>query len=168
MQTHPKNDTSLFNLSLITRRITIPITHIASASLESTLREYISTVYEGKCQVEGYIRPGKKFCDIIEISGGCVNGAYIIYTVMFSCYICNPLEGMTLQCLVVSSIQGGGIRAHIYSSEKDAPRDAILVIFITNGEQDKIYNQNDELSIRVIGSRFELNDAFISVIGEII
>jgi hypothetical protein len=172
-QTYPKNDKGLglFHLSIITRRISIPVIRINynGQTIQETIQEYISKTYEGNCQVEGYIRPGT--CTIVNISGGAIDGASVIFNVMFSCYICNPVEGMTLSCIVKAYTGSGGIRAHICNSEEDAShQNAILVIFITTPPPDAAKCKDGTIlnNVRVVGSRFELNDTFISVIGEIV
>ena len=89
----------------------------------------------------------------------------IVFDVMFECNICSPGEGMIITC-VVKSVTKAGIRAEI--DESPTP----LVIFIARDHQynnpafSKL-NENDSINIKVIGSRFELNDKYVSVIGNL-
>ena len=80
--------------------------------------------------------------------------------------VCNPPQGMRISC-VVKNITNAGILAHTDDSEYSP-----LNIFIA---RDHHYNipyfselkEGDIIMIRVIGQRFELNDPYVSVIGEL-
>ena len=81
--------------------------------------------------------------------------------------VCSPVEGMVIECQV-QNITKAGIRAEIHKYNPSP-----LVIFIARDHhfQNAYFNsinENDVIYIKVIGSRFELNDKYISVIAEII
>jgi len=86
---------------------------------------------------------------------------------VFECEICFPVEGMLISC-VAKFITKAGIKAE---SEVDVP--SPVVVFIA---RDHHYNvdffsdikDGDKITVKVIGQRFELNDKFISVIGELV
>lgn len=149
--------------SLITRKVLLSITSIGN-NLKQTLEKYIISKYEGKCVVEGYIKP--KTAKILSYSSGIIKGENIMFEVVFECLICNPVEGMNIKC-VAKNITKAGIRAEI--NENPSP----VVIFIA---RDHHYSStyfttikaDDEINIRVIGQRFELNDKYISIIAELI
>jgi hypothetical protein len=157
---HHKN---LYNQMLITRRMPISIVNIGN-TIKETLEKAIAQQIEGKCIVEGYIKP--RSVEVITFSSGLVTGANVIFEVVFQCDVCSPVEGMHIKC-IAKHINKAGIRAEI--NESPSP----VVIFIA---RDHNYNsplfatvkENDEVKIRVIGQRFELNDKYISIIAEII
>jgi hypothetical protein len=80
--------------------------------------------------------------------------------------VCNPPQGMRISC-AVKNVTNAGILAHTDDSEYSP-----LNIFIA---RDHHYNipyfselkEGDIIMIRVVGQRFELNDPYVSVIGEL-
>ena len=153
----------LFNQILITKTIPININNIGN-NIKETLEKAIAFQIEGKCIVEGYIKPST--VEIITFSSGLVTGPTVIFEVVFQCYVCSPVEGMHINC-IAKHINKAGIRAEV--NEMPSP----VVIFIA---RDHNYNsplfaqikENDEVKVRVIGQRFELNDKYISIIAELV
>jgi len=158
-----ENQMYIYSKSLLTRNITLPVT-IIGRNIKETIEHVINDHYEGKCLVEGYIKP--KSSKIITFSSGVIAGDSISFEVVFECMICNPVEGMNVMC-VAKNITKAGIRAES-ATETPSP----IVVFIA---RDHHFNNNkfinihegDMLQIRVIGQRFELNDSYISIIGEL-
>jgi DNA-directed RNA polymerase subunit E'/Rpb7 len=155
----------IYSKSLITRNISLPINSIGK-NIRQIIEKAISSNFEGKCIVEGYVRAGS--INIISYSSGLIeHGTNISFEVIFECDICFPVEGMLVSC-TARNITKAGIRCES-SDEKPSP----IVVFIA---RDHHYNNNyfstiqedDNVNIRVIGQRFELNDKFISIIGELI
>lgn len=158
-----KKDVDIYINTIITRIVYIPITNVGK-NLEITLKNIISNQIEGKCIVEGYIRPGS--INIISYSNGVQQGYNIIFEVVVECSVCNPVEGMHITCYA-KNITKAGIRAEV--AEENNP----IVIFVARDHNylTKLFStieENQEIKIRVIGQRFELNDKYISVIGELI
>ena len=119
---------------------------------------------EGKCIAEGYIK--KDSVEIVTYSSGVLKDNYAIFDVVFTCKICFPVEGMLIDCLA-KNITKAGIRAE--TNEEISP----VTIFIARDHHfsNELFSQikdDDEIRIRVIGQRFELNDRSISVIGELV
>ena len=93
-------------------------------------------------------------------------GNIAIFTVVFEYMVCNPPQGMRISC-AVKNVTNAGILAHTDDSEYSP-----LNIFIA---RDHHYNipyfselkEGDIIMIRVVGQRFELNDPYVSVIGEL-
>jgi len=163
-----KRDTKLQNIysrSLLTRKIVLPINYIGK-NLDDIIEEYIHNNFEGKCLVEGYVKPNS--VKIIRYSSGLIErGNNIIFEVVFECDICFPVEGMLLSC-VVKNIVKAGIRAE---SSNETPSPIIVFIAKDHHFTNQQFNEiqvNDTITVRVIGQRFELNDKYISVIGELV
>jgi DNA-directed RNA polymerase subunit E'/Rpb7 len=158
------NDTYLYSKALITRSIKLDIISIGKNIIQ-TLQQKLRDDYEGKCVVEGYIKPNS--CDIKSYSSGLLKSNYVIYEVMFECLTCFPVEGMLINCTAMN-ITKAGIRAEITTREKPSP----AIVFIT---RDHNYNvdeftqikEGDVFVAKVIGQRFELNDKFVSVIAKL-
>lgn len=158
-----KNAT-IYTRSLITRSISLPISTVGK-NIRETIEKCISSLFEGKCLVEGFIKPGSS--TIITHSSGIVSGVQVKFEVVFECYICCPVEGMLIEC-VAKNITNAGIRAES-SSEKVSP----IVVFVTrdhhymNAYFSEI-QENDTFLARVIGQRYELNDKYVSIIAELV
>ena len=149
---------SIYSKSLLTRNITLPIT-IIGRNLKENIENIINDHYEGKCLVEGYIKP--KSSKIVTFSSGVISGDQISFEVVFECMICNPVEGMNITCLA-KNITKAGIRAES-ATENPSP----VVVFIARDHHFNI-QEGDTMVVRVIGQRFELNDPYISIIGELV
>jgi DNA-directed RNA polymerase subunit E'/Rpb7 len=156
---------SIYSRSIITRKITLPITAVGQ-NLKQTLEEYIVFHFEGKCVVEGFIKPLSS--KIITHSSGIVNmGVNISFEVVFECEVCFPVEGTILSCIVKTNTKAG-LTAES-ANEKPSP----IIIFIARdhhytNSQISDSKEGDMINVRVIGQRFELNDKYISIIGELI
>ena len=156
---------SIYSRGLISRTIVLPITTIGK-NIKETIETNIKFNFEGKCLVEGFIKPNST--NIISFSSGLIiKGSLISFEVIFECEICFPVEGMLISC-TAKNITKAGIKAE---SSLDVP--SPVIVFIARDHHYNIEHFNnvkegDKINVRVIGQRFELNDQFVSVIGELI
>ncbi len=156
-------EVGVYSNNLLTRKVHVPFQFVGE-NLKQLLENQIKKDIEGKCSVEGFIKPDST--KIISYSSGLVQANLIIFEVVFECLVCCPVEGQKIKCIVKNLTQAG-IRAEI--NENPSP----IIVYLS---RDHHYNnayfstvkENDEITIRVIGQRFELNDEQVSVIGEII
>ena len=157
--------TSIYSRGLITRNITLPITNIGK-NIKETLENSVAFNFEGKCLVEGFVKPNSS--KIISYSSGLIErGNLISFEIIFECDICFPVEGTKITC-IAKNITKAGIRAE---SAFDVP--SPIVVFIARDHHYNIADfgsikEDDKFTVRVIGQRFELNDKFISIIGEFV
>lgn len=154
---------SYFNTITITKICQLPI-HFLGNNINETLTTYLKNNIEGKCINEGFIE--KNSISIREISTGVLKENTLEYTVLFECKSCYPVDGMIIECNI-QNITKAGIKAHI--AHPDNP----IVIFVSRDlhlEDDDFstLNINDNIRVKVIGVRFEINDDFVSVISEFI
>ena len=157
------SQTSIYNKILTTKTVHLDIKYIGT-NLVQTLEKNIAEEVEGKCSVEGLIKPNT--ITILTYSSGLVNSNIISFEVVFECLVCCPVEGMHIQC-EAKNITKAGIRA--VSPESPSP----IMVFIARDHhiKSKYYStvkENNLITVRVIGQRFELNDAYISIIAELI
>ena len=153
----------LYKKTIIIRRIPVPIADI-NGHMTLILESIIASKNEGICIVEGFIKPGST--KLLSYSSGIVKCDYIMFEVKFECIACLPNEGMFIKCIAIS-ITKAGIRAE--TGDTVSP----IVVFIA---RDQHYMSNyfadiqeqDEITIKVIGQRFELNDKYISLIAELV
>jgi len=153
----------IYSKVLITRIISLNIIYIGS-NIKQTLEKIISSSIEGKCVVEGFVKPNS--VHILTYSSGIIQAEYIVFDVAFECEICSPVEGMHIDC-VVKNITKAGVRAE--TSEVPTP----IIIFIARDHHYKSSYFSDikpeqNIKVKVIGQRFELNDKYISIIAELL
>tara|TARA_B100001057_G_C22631323_1_gene864499 strand:+ start:352 stop:939 length:588 start_codon:yes stop_codon:yes gene_type:complete len=158
-----KKNLDIYKNSIINRQVYISITNV-NKNIKETLRNTIASNIEGKCISEGYVKPDS--VQIITYSSGLINGSDILFEIVLECKICCPVEGMNINC-VAKNITKAGIRAEL--NEENSP----VVIFIARdhnymSKTFSLIEENEEIKIRVIGQRYELNDKYISIIGELI
>jgi hypothetical protein len=155
----------IYSRGLITRNVVLSITNIGK-NIKETLENSIIFNFEGKCLVEGFIKSGST--KIITYSSGLIErGNQISFEIVFECDICFPVEGTKINC-IAKNITKAGIRAE---SADDNP--SPIVVFIArdhhyNNDAFNTIKEGDVTVIRVIGQRFELNDKFVSIIGELV
>ena len=153
----------IYMKNAITRKVHLPFSVIGEnlkENIEQTLRNEI----EGKCIDEGYIRPGSII--IVSYSAGVISGNLVLFNVLFECLVCRPVEGMRFRA-VVKNVTKAGIRAEF--NEVKSP----VVVFIARDHHYKSaqfakLQEGDDINVRVIGIRYELNDEYISIIGELV
>jgi len=156
---------TIYSRCLLTRKIVVPI-NLIGKNLDEVIEEYIHDNFEGKCVVEGYVKP--KSSKIIRYSSGVIErGNNIVFEVLFECDVCFPVEGMLISCSVKNVVKAG-VRAES-ANEVPSP----VVVFIAKDHHYNIQQFNeiqvgDIITVRVIGQRFELNDKYVSIIGELV
>jgi DNA-directed RNA polymerase subunit E'/Rpb7 len=156
---------SIYSRCLLTRKIVLPITVIGK-NLNEVIEEFIQDNFEGKCVVEGYVKPNSS--KIIRYSSGLIErGNNVVFEIVFECDVCFPVEGMLISCTVKNVVKAG-IRAE---SANDVP--SPIVVFVAkdhhfNNQQFNETQVGDIITVRVIGQRFELNDKYVSIIGELV
>jgi DNA-directed RNA polymerase subunit E'/Rpb7 len=167
-QQKKRRDTKLetiYSRGLITRKIVLPINTIGK-NIREVIEQNIQNTFEGKCIAEGYIKPESS--KIITYSSGTIDrGNYVSFEIVFECDVCFPVEGMLIQC-VAKNITKAGIRAES-ANEFPSP----VIVFIAKDHHYNVANfadikEGDKITARVIGQRFELNDKYISIIGELV
>jgi DNA-directed RNA polymerase subunit E'/Rpb7 len=156
---------SVYSRCLITRNIVLPITAVGKNILE-VIEENVSVNFEGKCIVEGFVKPVST--KIVTYSSGIISrGINITFQVVFECDVCFPVEGMLISC-VAKNITKAGIRA---DSADAVPSPVIVFVAKDHNYNNDLFSEikeGDKFNVRVIGQRFELNDKYVSIIGELV
>ena len=151
--------------SALTMKVILSITEIGR-NIKQNLEKSISRKTEGRCIVEGFIKPNS--VKVVSYSSGVVNGDFIEFQTLFECMICHPVEGMLVECQT-KTITKAGIHAEVVDSDGTIP----LTVFIARDHHHtdnlfKSISENTKINVRVIGIRYELNDPYISVIGKLV
>ena len=153
----------VYTQSLLTIKLTLQITEIGK-NLKQNLEKKLAAKIEGKCIAEGYIQPDT--VKIMSYSTGEINSEYVSYQVVFDCMVCHPVEGMLIECQV-KTITKAGIHARVVDDAGNSP----LTIFVARDHHtaNRLFDdakENDKITIKVIGIRYELNDPYICVIAQ--
>ena len=158
-----KKEGGIYMKNALTRKVFVKFSLLGNNIIEN-IHNILKKKYQGKCSKEGFIK--SESIRVINYSSGVVNGNNVVFDVLFECMICKPIEGMIFKCNVIN-ITKAGIRAEIKAEESP------VVVFVArdhhykNKNFSKI-NQGDDITVKVIGVRFELNDDYISIIAELI
>ena len=153
----------IYSRCLLSKNVGIEVKYVGK-NVKSNIEKKIKSQLEGKCIVEGFVK--KDSVKIISYSSGVINGEEVRFDAMVDCDVCFPVEG-TLINSTAKNITKAGIRAET-ADESPSP----IVCFVSrdhhaNSNQFNAIEENDNFMCRVIGQRFELNDQYISVLGEI-
>ncbi len=152
----------LYTEAIIQEKVKLQFNKVSN-NMTKFFETYAEKRIENKCRNEGYIRMGSS--SVLTYSTGLLTSDSIIYNVVYSVDVCYPYENMEIKCKI-KNITKIGIRAVI--SEHNNP----IVLFISrehNPDKDfDQYKENQIIKVKVLGHRFELNDEYISVIGELL
>ena len=170
------NQQHLYHKQIIQHKVQIPF-HKIPSSLVTYFEDYARKHIMGKCHKEGYVfyNEGGKNVKVLSYTSGLMNASRVSYDVQYEFDVCYPYEDMELSCKI-DSITKIGIKAILSNDEKKNP----MVIFASrihnvsyfepnNGENGTTDNlEGTIIKVRVIGSRFEVNDPYLSLLAEII
>ena len=164
-------DDGLYKLTQFGYDILIPFVlinmHASSrSSILALLHTTLVSCIEGRCISEGFIKPGT--VQIVDFKCGKIVAKNVQFNLIIECKICNPDQNSTINC-IANNITQAGIRA--ISNDKHLP----VVVYISRDysmlTQNSYYNtikEGDKIIVKVIGKRFEMNDKFIQIIGELV
>lgn len=162
----PYCDPSLFIKHQVRRKLVIPFHSIARcANVTELLTLELAKQLEGRCSIEGYICPYS--VSISSHSCGTLSGANIIFDIVADCLICFPDERTIIKC-VAKTITQAGIRA---GATQLAPgRISPIEVFLSrdmniNNELFHRIEENDILTVEIIGRRFVLHDTHVTIIA---
>jgi len=162
-----KNDRKIFGVymrSLLDTKVILAITEIGK-NVKQNLEVKVISKVAGKCIVEGFIKPNS--VKIISYSSGSIMSEYVEFHVVFECMVCLPVEGMLIEC-TCKTMTKAGIHAQVIDDDGNIP----VTVFVARDHHhlDDRFNsvkEGSKLTVRVIGTRFELNDAYICVIARL-
>jgi len=155
---------SIYSKNLIHRKISISIDLIGS-NLINIIQTKLSKKYEGKCSKEGYIKNGS--IQIVSYSSGILQDDFVMFDVSLECLICRPVEGMRILCKI-DNITKAGIRASYYNQVESPITVFLARDHYANNPLFLKLSEGDLINIKVVGTRFELNDKNIYIIAELL
>jgi DNA-directed RNA polymerase subunit E'/Rpb7 len=162
----PEREYSVYVQNMITMKIPLKMNEIGTMTKQNLERKIVERT-EGKCIPEGFIRPDS--VHIISYSSGLVDRETITFQVVFDCLVCNPPEGMTVEC-VTRTITKAGIHAEVVTDKKGY---IPLKIFVARDHNytNKLFSrvkENMKIKVKIIGKRFEFNDPHIVAIASLV
>lgn len=162
-------DPALFNKQRIKRRLTIPFYKITrGVNVTELLATELAKQLEGHCSIEGYICPYS--VSIYAHSCGTLAAANIVFDIVADCLICFPDEHTVIKC-VAKTITQAGIRAG--ATQLIPGRISPIEVFLSrdmnnNNELFPRIEENDILTVEIIGRRFVLHDTHVTIIAMLI
>ena len=157
---------SIFVQSTLSRPIQIPVGDICGdVQVETVFKSVLERELEGKCAVEGYIKKGSIV--VSKYSVGILKEHQVGFTVDFTADVLYPVKDQILKCVVLGPNHYGLHCKLLADDQTDAcdvyiPRDHHHPTARLNK-----YAAGSEIEVKVSGSRFEVNDAQITVIASI-
>ena len=97
----------IYSVNVFTRKIYLSFQEIGS-NITQIIEEKLKQDLEGKCVEEGFIKAGS--IRVIQYTSGNISGNNIVFTVVFECLLCFPVEGMKFK-VVVKEVTLAGVRA---------------------------------------------------------
>jgi DNA-directed RNA polymerase subunit E'/Rpb7 len=152
------NNETLYIPSMITEDIRVHFEDCGN-NMESYFLEYAKDRIEGRCRNEGFIRNGS--AKVVSYTSGFIHSTEVQFRVLFLFDVCFPYEGMIVECNV-KSVSKIGIRA---TMNEPTP----MVVYVLREHNAFLdYKINSKIYVKICGHRFEHNDPFISVFGELV
>lgn len=150
--------------SVLNMKVVLSITEIGK-TIKQNLESKIVSKIGGKCISDGYIKPNS--IKLISYSSGSIASDIIEFHVIFECMVCMPVEGMLMECRC-KTVTKAGIHANVIDDEGNKP----VTVFIARDhhhidDRFQSIKENTQLTVKVIGIRFELNDLGICVIAKL-
>ena len=149
-----------FKSSIITNRCHIPINNLSN-NISDTLLNSLKNEFENKCTNHGFISSNS--INILDFSLGLMSQNTIIYDVTFEAQVCYPVQDDIYTC-IIENITKAGIKAVVTKQFNPmvifVPRDLHL-----DHEEFNSLTQDDIINVKIIGTRFEMYDKYISAIA---
>lgn len=163
----PFCDPTLFTKQQVKRRLTIPFYKIKQGvDVKQLLTKELAKQLEGRCSIEGYICPNS--ISIRSHSCGTLSAANIVFDIVADCLICFPDEHSVIKC-VARTITQAGIRAGAMGLTPGCV--SPIEVFLSrdmNMKTNELFSrieENDILTVEIIGRRFVLHDTHVTVIA---
>lgn len=160
------NKDVLYNSTMLEMKVTLLPSQIGKVVTKENLRDSIEYFIGGKCIEEGYVQP--QTVDLKTYSSGSLKGDKVEFHVVFECKTYRPAEGTWIYGCHVKSVTKAGIHANIYDKLNNVPATVFVIRdHLGNKPQFNDIQENDRINIKVIGSRFELNDPCVEILGDL-
>lgn len=137
------------------------------SNVDEAITSQIQLKVEGICNRDGYVK--KKSVSLLKRSIGMASSndtnGYVTFDVMYTVDICHPMANEIYPCIIRKTNKMGFL---VEPLEK--PNPLVIVVAKQHVENKNLLNllqEDDFVSIKIIGSRFDLGDDKISVVATI-
>ena len=137
------------------------------SNVDEAITSQIQLKVEGICNRDGYVK--KKSVSLLKRSIGMASSndtnGYVAFDVMYTVDICHPMANEIYPCIIRKTNKMGFL---VEPLEK--PNPLVIVVAKQHVENKNLLNllqEDDFVSIKIIGSRFDLGDDKISVVATI-
>ena len=134
------------------------------ASIKSMLETKLRELHEGKCNANGFVKPGSLKL-LGRSMGAAENGRFtgnLIFDCKISCDVLYPTVGSVLKTNVIKVNRMGA-----YTVFEDAIRILLPRDLHIGSEAFDAIKEGDTVEIKLDRSRFQTNDAFIMAVGRL-
>ena len=166
----PYCDPTLFTKHQIKRKLTVPFYKITrGVDVTQLLAKELANHLEGYCSIEGYICP--RSVSIHSHSCGTLAGSNIVFDIVADCLICFPHEHTVIKC-IAKTITQAGVRAG--ADQMSVGGISPIEVFLSrdmNMKHNDLFSrieENDILTVEIIGRRFVLHDTHVTIIAMLI
>jgi DNA-directed RNA polymerase subunit E'/Rpb7 len=155
----------VYSKSMLETKVLLSIVEIGK-NIKPNLENKIISKVSGKCINEGFVKPNS--VKIVSYSSGSIMSEYVEFHVIYECMICLPVEGMLVECST-KTITKAGIHAQVIDDDANMP----LTVFIARDHHSVDHRfqnikEGNNLTVRIIGIRYELNDNCICAIAKLV
>ena len=133
-------------------------------SIQSMLETKLREVHEGKCNANGFVKPGSLKL-LGRSMGAAENGRFtgnLLYDCKVACDILHPAAGAVLKANVIKVNRMGA-----YAVFEDAIRILLPRDLHVGSEAFDRIQEGDTVEVKLDRSRFQTNDAFIMAVGRL-
>ena len=157
--------TDIFNSNILNTVIQLKPSEFDD-SIDETIINKLRNKVEGKCDRNGYIKPGS--VELVKRSLGQVlqgnfNGS-CNFRVSYKVDICNPVEGMIVKA-VVKNLNKMGLFCELHNIEPSPLSIILAKQHHLKSESFEKVKLNDIILVEIIGVKFDYNDTQIKCIG---
>ena len=151
---------ALYNKNLLSKKLSISCDEL-SEDIEELLKSKLIESVGNRCLKEGYVN--KDTIKVVNRTIGKINPNHfngeVYYNIQYEADVCYPKKDMVVSCKI-KNINQLGIMA-----EEDC-----LTIVVAKQYMDKTvdigkFTIGQKINVSILGSRFDLNDKFITIIG---
>ncbi len=162
MNREERKEYGVYVNSMLSKKVVLNIVEIGK-NVKYNLEKRIKQSIEGRCIADGFIRP--KTVEIVSYSSGLIKDDHVEFQVVYRCLICNPVKDMEMDC-VVDNVTKAGIHAFVKDDDDNTP----VTVFVardhhTSDPYFESVQEKDHIRVRIIGTRYELNDPSITAIA---
>lgn len=139
-----------------------------NCGIDESLLEKLKNKVEGKCDSYGYIKndSARIIKRSIGILSQCDFRGLAEYRIVYSVDICNPVEGMVVNC-VVKNINKMGLFCSCADYDPSPLSFILAKQHHLKDEKFELVKINDIIKVEIIGVKFNYNDTNISCIGKL-